>query len=82
MVRRTAAAIEAVASGRRSLSDVEAALNGEDINFGVARADALTLTDIQYPEMSFEDHSDPVLKEKSRDGRFSADLVSSFYRSF
>ena len=82
MVRRTAAAIEAVASGRRSISDVEAALDGENINFGVARADALTLTDIQYPGMAFEDHSDPVLKEKSRDGCFSADIVSSFYRSF
>lgn len=82
MVRRTAAAIEAVASGRRSLSDVEAALDGEDIGFGVARADALTLTDIQYPGMAFEDHSDPVLRAKSRDGRFSADLVSAFYGSF
>ncbi len=82
MVRRTAAAVEAVASGRRSIADVEPALDGADINFGVARADALTLTDIQYPGMAFEAHSDPVLREKSRDGRFSADLVSSFYRSF
>ncbi len=82
MVRRTAAAIEEVASGRRSLSDVEAALNGAEINFGIARADALTLTDIQYPGMAFEDHSDPVLREKARNGRFAAELESSFYRSF
>lgn len=81
MVRRTAAAIGSVASGRSSLSDVESALNGKAVNFGIARADALTLTDVTYDWMTFTDHSDPELETKTCEGSFSAGLMSEFYRS-
>lgn len=81
MVRRTASAIGSVASSRSSLDDVRAALNGADMNFGVARADALTLTDVTYDGLVFEEHHDPVMDAKAAYGSFSARLVSAFYDS-
>ena len=53
MIRRISSAVEAVGKGKRSLDDVQAALNGKDISFGVGRPDALTLQDVQYDMLSF-----------------------------
>lgn len=81
MVRRTASAIESVASGRSTTDDVLAALEGRDMNFGVARADALTLTDVAYDGIVFEDHRDAIIDSRSSYGSFTAGLASSFYDS-
>ena len=89
MVRRTAAAIISVASGRSSLDEVRSALEGEDevrsalegeaINFGVARADALTLTSVEYEGLDFTPSSSSVLSERVDECAFSADLRRGFY---
>ena len=81
MVRRTAAAIASVASGSSDLSDVSAALEGADVNFGIARADALTLTDVSYDGVAFTPSPSRVLAERAREGSFSSGLRASFYRS-
>lgn len=79
MVRRTAAAIISVASGRSSLDEIRSALEGEDINFGVARADALTLTSVEYEGLDFTPSSSSVLSERVDECAFSADLRRGFY---
>ncbi len=81
MVRRTASAIESVASGRSSLSDVRRALDGEDVNFGIGRADALTLTDVEYDFLEFIDFKGPQLRMRAKEGEFASDLRSYFYNS-
>ncbi len=79
MVRRTAAAIRSVASGHSSLKDVESALNGSEINFGVERADALTLVSVDYEGLEFVVSSSHVLSERIEDQAFSLDLRRGFY---
>lgn len=81
MVRRTAAAIQSVASGRSALDDVRSALEGGAAQFGVARPDALTLTRIEYEGVGFTPSVSPVLSAKAGEGRFSSELRASFYRS-
>lgn len=81
MVRRTAAAISSVASGHSSIDDVRSALDGQEINFGMARADALTLTDVTYDGLAFTPASNTVLGDKVEDGLFSSSLRAGFYRS-
>ena len=81
MVRRTASAIREVASGHSALQDVRDALDGRDVNFGVARADALTLTDVSYEDVVFTPSSSGVLSAKRDEGIFSAGLVGGFFRS-
>ena len=68
-----------MASGRSSLDDVRSALEGEDINFGVARADALTLTSVEYEGLDFTPSSSSVLSERVDECTFSADLRRGFY---
>lgn len=81
MVRRTASAILSVATGRSELSDVEAALNGLEVNFGIGRADALTLTRVDYDGMEFTPAPSHVLSSKADEGAFSSRLRLSFYES-
>ncbi len=81
MVRRTAAAIDSVASGHSTLDDVEEALAGKEINFGIGRADALTLTDVRYDGIDFRPSDSRVLMEKLDEGAFKASLRRSFYES-
>ena len=81
MVRRTASAIRDVSSGHSTLQDVRDALDGRDVNFGVARADALTLTDVSYEGMTFIPSMSGVLSSKKEDGAFSAGLAEAFFRS-
>ena len=66
-------------SGRSSLDEVRSALEGEDINFGVARADALTLTSVEYEGLDFTPSSSSVLSERVDECAFSADLRRGFY---
>ena len=79
MVRRTAAAIRSVASGHSTLDDVRSALDGNDINFGIARADALTLTSVDYEGLTFTTSHSHVLSEKVDECAFSSDLRRGFY---
>ena len=53
MIRRISAAIYTVGAGKADISKVADALAGKEINFGLARADALTLTDTVYPDVEF-----------------------------
>jgi tRNA pseudouridine38-40 synthase len=53
LIRRIVSAISSVGRGTASLNDVERALNGEDLAFGIARPDALTLTDVHYKDIEF-----------------------------
>lgn len=53
MIRKISAAIDSVARGRRTLDDVRRALDGEDIQFGIARPEALTLMEVNYDDLSF-----------------------------
>jgi tRNA pseudouridine38-40 synthase len=80
MVRRMSAAIAAVGRGDAELSDVERALSGESIGFGLARADALTLRDVVYDGLDFIEpeglFDDRVREELFRDG-----LRRSFFAS-
>lgn len=80
MVRRTAAAIMSVASGRSGLDDVRRALDGEEMNFGIARADALTLTDVSYPGIVFTPCGSSVLSEKADEGALASELRLDFFR--
>jgi len=52
-IRRMVAAISSVGWGDSGIRDVERALRGRDVSFGVARPDALTLMDIVYDNVSF-----------------------------
>ena len=79
MVRRTAAAIRSVASGHSTLDDVRSALDGNDVNFGIARADALTLTSVDYDGLTFTPSHSHVLSEKVGECAFSSDLRRGFY---
>ena len=79
MVRRTAAAIRSVASGHSTLDDVRSALDGKDVNFGIARADALTLTSVDYDGLTFTPSHSHVLSEKIGECAFSSDLRRGFY---
>ncbi len=53
MIRKISAAIDSVAKGRRTLDDVRRALDGEDVQFGMARPEALTLMEVNYDNLSF-----------------------------
>ncbi len=81
MVRRIAAAIREVASGHSTLADVSEALEGRDVNFGIARPDALTLMDVSYEGVSFIPCRSSVLLSKTSEGEFSSGLRLGFYRA-
>ena len=57
------------------------ALEGGDSNFGIARPDALTLTDVRYDGIDFTPSCSEVLSSRVSEGIFSSGLASSFYRS-
>ncbi len=53
MIRRISSAVERVGKGKATIGDVKEALDGKDVSFGVGRADALTLMDVQYDWLDF-----------------------------
>ncbi len=81
MVRRTAAAIGEVASGHSTLADVSEALEGRDVNFGIAKPDALTLVEVSYEGISFTPCRSDVLSSKIGEEEFSSGLRLGFYRA-
>jgi tRNA pseudouridine38-40 synthase len=52
-VRKIVAAVAAVGSGKAQIESVRNALDGLDVSFGLARPDALTLTDVEFKDTSF-----------------------------
>lgn len=82
MIRRIVAAIESVSKGIHDLDDVHRALDDlEEINFGVARADALTLVDVNYDWLSFEQADQSFFEERRAEEDFTQKLRKSFYDS-
>jgi len=82
MIRRMVAAIESVAKGIHELEDVRRALDDlEEINFGVARADALTLVDVNYDWLTFEQADQSLFEERREEEGFVQGLRREFYDS-
>ncbi|MBE6519188.1 MAG: tRNA pseudouridine(38-40) synthase TruA [Thermoplasmata archaeon] len=82
MIRRMVAAIESVAKGIHDMEDVHRALDDlEEINFGVARPDALTLVDVNYDWLSFEPADQSLFEERKNEDSFVRDLRKNFFDS-
>ena len=81
MIRRLSAAMIAVGKGRYDLDHVRRALDGENLTFGLARADALTLTDVVYPDLEFDMIDTEPLKRKVRETKFTELLRQEFLES-
>ena len=64
-----------------TLDDVRRALDGEVVNFGMGRPDALTLVDVQYDWLTFVPGEPRFYSNRSADGIFEADLKRGFYSS-
>ena len=61
MIRRIAAAVSSVGTGKHSIGDVRRALDGENVSFGLARPDALFFIGADYEGIEF---ADAVIPEK------------------
>jgi len=81
MVRRIVAAISSVGTGDASLSDVKGALEGKDVSFGIARPDALTLSDVSYKGVRFAAPSADLLGGKVDEEMFREKLRNMFFTS-
>lgn len=81
MIRRISAAIVTVGRGKAEISKVIDALNGEEINFGLARADALTLTDTVYPDVDFIMVDGRTFSYRTDEETFRIGLRSRYYSS-
>ncbi|MCL1810913.1 MAG: tRNA pseudouridine(38-40) synthase TruA [Methanomassiliicoccaceae archaeon] len=81
MVRRISAAVMSVGAGDSSLSDVKDALDGKDITFGLARADALTLMDVCYKDLEFTPPTMEMFKKRTEEEMFRDMLRNTFLTS-
>lgn len=81
MIRKISAAVISVGKGKHTEKDVTDALNGKDVQFGLARPDALTLVDVVYKNVKFEDRTGLRWKESIDDEIFSSELKHDFFRS-
>lgn len=81
MIRRMSAAVMSVATGKYSLDEVRRALDGEDISFGVARPDALTLVDVAYDGIDFVHPVMDAFRPRVNEELFSLELRRSFLES-
>lgn len=77
-IRRICAAIIAVGKGRSDMGEVRDALNGKAINFGIARADALTLVDVRYDGLEFKREDVETLRWKKERLLFANSLQRAF----
>jgi len=80
MIRRIVAAISAVGHGHSSLDDVEKALNGKPVSFGLARPDALTLIDIIYDGIEFTAPQN-MFNGRAEEELFKLSLKRNFFNS-
>ena len=82
MIRRMVAAIRSVAAGIHDLDDVHRALDDlQEINFGVARPDALTLMDVTYDWLTFEEADPSFFAERVTEETFRQKLRGTFFDS-
>jgi tRNA pseudouridine38-40 synthase len=81
MIRRITAAVVSVGRGDASISDVKGALDGDDITFGLARPDALTLVDVEYDAVEFTVPADDLFDVRVKEELFRDKLRSSFFAS-
>lgn len=81
MVRRISAAVMAVARGDATTDDVSRALAGEDVHFGTARPDALTLVDVAYDGLEFTAPDRDAFRSRADEELFRLELRTSFLRS-
>ena len=81
MIRRISAAFIKVGRGRVDIGTVRRALEGEDITFGLAPPEPLTLTDISYPGLEFTEYRSGVLDRKVRGMLFDNAVREDFLRS-
>ena len=79
MIRKIVAAIACVGRGERTLDNVRDALNGKEINFGLARPDALTLTDVRYDYITFNEPSGRHYEERIQEELFSDSIRQDFF---
>lgn len=80
-VRRMMSAIVAVGRGEAENEDVLRALEGEDISFGITRADALTLMDVIYKDVEFIVPDQTMFDRKIKEELFCSKLRESFFTS-
>lgn len=81
MIRRISSAIHRVSLGRASMDDVSSALSGAEISFGMSRPDALTLLDVDYDWLSFEDARGKVYGKRTGEVVFSGRIRQTFLES-
>lgn len=81
MIRKIVAAIASVGRGHHSMDEVIRALEGEDINFGLARPDALTLTEINYDYVTFNDPANKHYMPRVKEEQFTDMLRKDFFRA-
>lgn len=81
MIRRLSAAIASVGSKEHTLDDVRNALNGNEVQFGTGRPDALTLLDVIYPKLEFQYLNGKSYDETISDMIFSEKLRYDFLKS-
>ena len=75
------AAVVLVAKGERTMDDVKDALNGKDVNFGLARPDALTLTEVRYDYLKFNEPSRKYYDERIEEEIFADSIRKDFFDS-
>ncbi|MDR2846123.1 MAG: tRNA pseudouridine(38-40) synthase TruA [Candidatus Methanoplasma sp.] len=81
MIRRITAAVVSVGRGDSAISDVQGALEGNDVTFGLARPDALTLLDVEYDDLGFITPADDLFDGRVQEELFRDKLRSSFFAS-
>jgi tRNA pseudouridine38-40 synthase len=80
LIRRIIAASSGVGCGAVDIEDVKRALDGEDMSFGLARADALTLTDVSYEGIVFKGQ-EGAFDRLCTEEQFRLSLRADFFRT-
>ena len=81
MIRKIMAAVITVGRGERSIQDVKDALDGKEINFGLARPDALTLTEVRYDGLVFHEPSRRYYTDRIEEEMFCDSIRKDFLNS-
>ena len=82
MIRRMVAAIDSVSRGDHTLDDVHKALDDlQEVNFGVARPDALTLVDVVYDWLDFTETDKDQFSSRKQEETFAQGLRRTFFDS-